>query len=150
MAKRRAAEELTPERVRQTMLSGISDEAAVYLFDQGMMALAAKDQANFMTALQLRDAAQWTVTINTMQAELRKMITGGEVGEKRIAAIIRNKQAAEDARRRILDGLLLTPQKKRGRPEGVKPEREGGEETEAEDAWAAFDEAPSDDGDDDL
>ena len=148
MAKRRAAEELTPENVRQTMLRGIGDEAAVYLFDQGMMALAAREQANFMTALQLRDAAQWTVTINDLQLELRKLIAGGEAGEKRIAALIRNKQAAEDARRRILDGLLLTPQKKRGRPEGAKPERES-ENTDADDAWAAFDE-PGGDGDDDL
>lgn len=149
MAKRRAAEDLTPESVRQTMLRGISDEAAVYLFDQGMMALAAMEQANFMTALQLRDASQWTVTINDLQLELRKLIAGGEAGEKRIAAIIRNKQAAEDARRRILDGLLLTPQKKRGRPEGAKPERES-ESTDADDAWAAFDEPGGGDGEDDL
>lgn len=144
MARRKEARELTMEDTRQIMLRGISDEAAVFLYDQGMMALACREQDDFMAALQMRDAAQWTAVIGEMQSELQALIRSGEADEKRIAAIIKNKQAAEDARRRILDGLLLTPQKKRGRPEEPKPQREGdGGEAAADDAWAAFDEPPA-------
>ena len=140
MAKRKEAQALTPEATRQAMLRGIGDEAAIFLYDQAMMALESRGQADFIAALQLRDAAQWTVAINEMQDELRKLVRSGEADEKRIAAIIKNKQAAEDARRRILDGLLLTPQRKRGRPEEPRPQREeDGSGAAAEDAWAAFD-----------
>lgn len=146
MARRRAAEDLTPESVRQAMLRGVTSEAAIFLYDQAMMALETRGQADFMAALQVRDAVQWTVVIDDMQDKLRRQAASAEPDDKRTAAIIRNKQAAEDARRRILDGLLLTPQKKRGRPEGAKPEREA-EGTDADDAWAAFD-GPGGDGDD--
>ena len=141
MARRKEARDLTPEDTRQVMLRGIGDEAAVFLYDQAMMALESRGQADFIAALQLRDAAQWTTAINEMQDELHTLVRSGEADEKRIAAIIKNKQAAEDARRRILDGLLLTPQKKRGRPEENKPQREDdGAAAAADDAWAAFDE----------
>ena len=141
MGKRREPEKLEGNSLRQTMLRGISDPTAVLLFDQAMETLEEKGQADFIAALQLRDAAQWTVAINEMQDELHTLVRSGEADEKRIAAIIKNKQAAEDARRRILDGLLLTPQKKRGRPEENKPQREDdGAAAAADDAWAAFDE----------
>lgn len=137
---RKPPAELDDRKMRDTMLRGIKDEAAVFLYDQAMMALASREQDDFMSALQLRDAAQWTVVINEMQDELNRLVRQNE-DEKRVAAIIKNKQAAEDARRRILDGLLLTPQKKRGRPEEPKPQREDdGSGAAAQDAWAAFDE----------
>ena len=141
LARRKEARALTPEDTRQAMLRGVDDEAAVLLYDQAMMALASREQADFMTALQLRDAAQWTVVINEIQHKLHALIGDEEMGEKRIAALIKNKQAAEDARRRILDGLLLTPQKKRGRPEEPKPQRGGDDPSAADDAWEAFDQA---------
>ena len=148
MARRNEARELTPEGTRQVMLRGIKDESAVFLYDQAMMALESRGQADFIAALQLRDAAQWTTAINEMQDELHTLVRSGEADEKRIAAIIKNKQAAEDARRRILDGLLLTPQRKRGRPEEPKPQREDdGSDAAAQDAWAAFD-GPDAGGDD--
>lgn len=143
MAKRREAEQLDPQDMRQVMLRGVKDEAAIFLYDQAMMTLENRGQADFVAALQLRDAVQWTVAINEMQSVLRTLVRPCESDDKRIAAIIKNKQAAEDARRRILDGLLLTPQKKRGRPEGSKPAREDDGSTQADDAWAAFDEAPA-------
>jgi len=147
--RRKPPERLDEDQIRDKMLRGINDEAAIFLYDQAMMALASRDQADFMTALQLRDAAQWTVAIDDMQDELRRQVASSEPDDKRIAAIIKNKQAAEDARRRILDGLLLTPQKKRGRPEEAKPTREDdGSAKAADDAWAAFDESPA--GGDDL
>ena len=108
--RRKPPERLDEEQIRDKMLRGINDEAAVFLYDQATLALASRDQADFMTALQLRDAAQWTVAIDDMQEELRRQVASSEPDDKRIAAIIKNKQAAEDARRRILDGLLLTPQ----------------------------------------
>ena len=46
-----------------------------------------------------------------------------------------------------LAGLMLTPQKKRGRPKEERPAREDEESTAADDAWAAFDgEASAGDG----
>lgn len=142
MAKRKEAQDLKPEEVRQAMLRGVNSEAAIFLYDQAMMALEVREQADFMAALQMRDAVQWTVVIDDMQAELRRQVAYSEPDDKRIAAIIKNKQAAEDARRRILDALLLTPQKKRGRPEEPKLQR-GEEPTGADDAWEAFDQAGS-------
>lgn len=142
MGRRKEPERLDREGIRQAMLRGLIDPTGVYLFDQAMQALDEKGQANFMTALQLRDACQWTAAINAMQAEMHRLIACGEAEEKRVAALIRNKQAAEDARRRILDGLGLTPQKKRGRPENPETEREkreGEDAGAAADAWAAFD-----------
>lgn len=144
MARRKEARDLTPEETRQVMLRGISDEAAVFLYDQAMMALESRGQADFMAALQLRDAAQWTAAINEMQEDLHRQASACEPDDRRIAAIIKNKQAAEDARRRILDGLLLTPQKKRGRPEEPKPQREDDGAANAQDAWEAFDQAGDD------
>lgn len=143
LAKRKEARDLTPEETRQAMLRGVSSEAAIFLYDQAMMALEVREQADFMAALQMRDAVQWTVVIDDMQEELRRQVASSEPDDKRIAAIIKNKQAAEDARRRILDGLLLTPQKKRGRPEEPKPQRGGDDPSAADDAWEAFDQAGS-------
>ena len=149
MGKRREPEALTIDRTRQEMLRNIRDPAAVYLYDQAMAVLAARGHADFMTALLIRDACQWTEAINEMQEELRTLVRSGEAEERRVAAIIKNKQAAEDARRRILDGLMLTPQKKRGRPQEDHPVREDEESAAADDAWAAFDgEASAGDGDD--
>lgn len=149
MGKRREPEALTIDRTRQEMLRGIRDPAAVYLYDQAMAALDARGHADFMTALLVRDACQWTEAINEMQEELRTLVRSGEAEERRVAAIIKNKQAAEDARRRILDGLMLTPQKKRGRPQEDHPVREDEESAAADDAWAAFDgDASAGDGDD--
>ena len=142
MAKRKEAEQLSRGETRQVMLRGISDPAAVHLYDHAMSVLAEKEQADYIAALQLRDACQWTVAIGEMQNDLHRQATASEPDDKRIAAIIKNKQAAEDARRRILDGLLLTPQKKRGRPEENKPQREE-EPTGTDDAWEAFDQAGS-------
>lgn len=140
MARRKEAEQLGRGDIRQVMLRGITDPAAVHLYDHSMSVLAEKEQADYIAALQLRDACQWTVAIGEMQDDLHRQATAGEPDDKRIAAIIKNKQAAEDARRRILDGLLLTPQKKRGRPEEPKPQREDdGAAAAADDAWAAFD-----------
>ena len=143
MGRRREPETLTDERMRQEMLRNIRDPAAVYLYDQAMSALAGRGHADFMTALLIRDACQWTEAINEMQEELRTLVRSGEAEERRVAAIIKNKQAAEDARRRILDGLMLTPQKKRGRPPEDRPVRED------EESGAAFDgEASAGGGDD--
>ena len=142
--RRKPPERLDEEQIREKMLRGINDEAAIFLYDQAMMALASRDQADFMTALQLRDAAQWTAAINEMQEDLHRQASACEPDDKRIAAIIKNKQAAEDARRRILDGLLLTPQKKRGRPEEPKPQREDDGAANAQDEWEAFDQAGDD------
>lgn len=140
MARRKEAEQLGRGDIRQVMLRGITDPAAVHLYDHAMSVLAEKEQADYIAALQLRDACQWTVAIDEMQDDLHRQATASEPDDKRIAAIIKNKQAAEDARRRILDGLLLTPQKKRGRPEEPKPQREDdGAAAAADDAWAAFD-----------
>ena len=140
MAKRKEAEQLSRGETRQVMLRGISDPAAVHLYDHAMSVLAEKEHADYIAALRLRDACQWTVAIGEMQNDLHRQATASEPDDKRIAAIIKNKQAAEDARRRILDGLLLTPQKKRGRPEEAKPQREDdGAAAAADDAWAAFD-----------
>lgn len=149
MGRRREPEALTIDRTRQEMLRNIRDPAAVYLYDQAMAALAARGHADFMTALLIRDACQWTEAINEMQEELRTLVRSGEAEERRVAAIIKNKQAAEDARRRILQGLMLTPQKKRGRPQEERPVREDEESAAADDAWAAFDgEASAGGGDD--
>lgn len=142
MARRKEAEQLGRGDIRQVMLRGITDPAAVHLYDHAMSVLAEKEQADYIAALQLRDACQWTVAIDEMQDDLHRQATASEPDDKRIAAIIKNKQAAEDARRRILDALLLTPQKKRGRPEEPKPQR-GEEPTGADDAWEAFDQAGS-------
>lgn len=149
MGRRREPEALTIDRTRQEMLRNIRDPAAVYLYDQAMAALSARGHADFMTALLIRDACQWTEAINEMQEELRTLVRSGEAEERRVAAIIKNKQAAEDARRRILHGLMLTPQKKRGRPQEERPVREDEESAAADDAWAAFDgEASAGGGDD--
>lgn len=142
MAKRKEAQALTPESTRQVMLRGIGDETAVFLYDQAMKALECRGQADFIAALQLRDASRWTAAINEMQDALHKLVRSGEADEKRIAAIIKNEQAAEDARRRILCSLLLMPQHKRGRPEEPKPQREE-DGAAADDAWEAFDESPA-------
>lgn len=139
MGRRREPETLTDERMRQEMLRNIRDPAAIYLYDQAMSALAGRGHADFMSALLVRDACQWTEAINGMQEELRTLVSSGEAEERRVASIIKNKQAAEDARRSILDGLMLTPQKKRGRPKEERPAREDEESTAADDAWAAFD-----------
>lgn len=142
--KRKPPAELSADQTREEMLRGINDKTAIYLYDQAMKALKEKEQDDFLAALQLRDAAQWTVAINEMQDDLHRQAASCMPDDKRIAAIIKNKQAAEDARRRILDGLLLTPQKKRGRPEEAKPQREDdGSGKAADDAWAAFDETPA-------
>ena len=52
---------------------------------------------------------------------------------------MRNKAAAEDARTKILDSLLLIPQRPRGRPKGEGAQEAKSEREEDMSAWDAFD-----------
>ena len=150
MPKRKAAELLDGARRREVLLCGISDRAAVQLYDEGMAQLEEQGQATYAAAVQMSDAAQWTVTINAIQDALTRAVRMSDRGERRIAQLIRHKQAAEDARRRILDGLLLTPQRPLGRPP-----RQAAESAlpAADDGWDSFGKSVSadrfGDGDDD-
>lgn len=144
MGKRKEAELLDADKQRDAMLSGIKDKAAIQLYDEAMAQLEQRDQATFAAALQLRDAVQWTVTINEIQSALSSALRSYDPEEKRIAQLIKHKQAAEDARRRILDGLLLTPQKPRGRP--PKGEKTAEDDTPEDDGWDDFGKTASDGG----
>ena len=122
---------------RAAMLAGISDRAAIALYDEAMATLEGRGQADFTAALQLRDAAQWTVRIGEMQHALRLQIDAEDPDDRRVVAIIKSIQLAEDARRRILDGLLLTPQRPRGRlPKN--PEAAPAQEPPEDDGWDSF------------
>lgn len=137
MPKRKDAELMDGAKRREVLLLGISDRTAVQLYDEAMAQLAERDQATYASAILLRDAAQWTVTINEIQDALHKAVRCSEPDEKRIAALIKNKERAEDARRRILDGLLLTPQRPRGRPPGQRTAGAAEDEPE-DDGWDDF------------
>lgn len=138
MGRRKEAEHLTKEDIRARMLLRISSEAAVNLYDQGMEELEKRGQADYMSALQLRDAVQWTEAIDSMQRALLASAADAQAFDgKKIAVLIKNKQQAEDARRRVLDGLLLTPQKPRGRP--PRQDAAGEEIPDSEDdGWDSF------------
>lgn len=136
MGARKDAVLMDGNEQRTAMLSGIKDKTAVQLYDEAMAQLETRGQATFTAALQLRDAAQWTVTINDMQQALSSALRSFDPDDKKISLLIKYKQAAEDARRRILDGLLLTPQKQRGRP--PKAERPAQEELPEDDGWDDF------------
>jgi hypothetical protein len=84
------------------------------------------------------------VTINDMQQALTSALRSFDPDDKKISLLIKYKQAAEDARRRILDGLLLTPQKQRGRP--PKAERPAQEDLPEDDGWDDFGKSVSADG----
>ena len=143
MGRRKEAEHLTKEDIRAKMLLRISSDAAIYLYDQAMEELEKRGQADYMSALQLRDAVQWTEAIDSMQRTLLASAADAQAFDgKKIAVLIKNKQQAEDARRRALDGLLLTPQKPRGRP----PRQDAGEEMpdSEDDGWDSFGEVNAD------
>lgn len=118
------------------MLSGVKDKSAIQLYDEAMAELETRGQATFAAALQLRDAVQWTVTINEIQLAISASLRAFDPDDKKTAALIKTKQAAEDARRRILDGLLLTPQRPRGRPPKVQSAPE--DEPPEDDGWDDF------------
>lgn len=144
MPKRKDAEMMDERKQREVLLSGISDRTAVQLYDACMEQLQGIGRATFAAGLLLREAAQWTATINEIQTSLRRAVAADAQDEKRIAALIRNKERAENARMRILDGLLLTPQRPRGRP----PRADGGAEDEMpeDDGWDDFGKTASDGG----
>lgn len=128
-----------PEQWRRGLLYGISDREAVMLYDSGMAALISRGQADYVNAMQLRDAAIWTQDIGALRRKISEAVrTAQDADGAAIRTLIRNKAMAEKARREILDGLLLTPQKPRGRPrrEDASTEEDAGE---ANDAWEDFD-----------
>lgn len=127
-----------PHEWRSTLLVGVTQPIAIALYDNCMAELTARGQANYFAAMQLRDAALWTQEIEELRDAIRMIkrgASGAGDGDPRIQ--MRNKALAEKARRDILDALLLTPQRPRGRPprEGA-PEEESVDEG---DAWEDFD-----------
>ncbi len=132
-----------PREWRAALLIGVSLSSAIMLYDNGMAALTERGQASYFAAMQLRDAALWTQDIEAMREEIRLAMRGGQVEADggRIRTLMRNKATAEKARRDILDALLLTPQRPRGRPR-----REGEPEEEAEDAYDAWEDFDKPDG----
>ena len=137
MGRRKGAKALSVDDMRDTMLRGISSEQAVMLYDSCMKQLADRGDASYIAALQLRDAAQWTEAIADIQRELIRVSRDPNVSSATVRGMMRNKQAAEEARRRILDGLLLIPQRPRGRPRTDEEKRDQ-DESEG-DAWDDFD-----------
>lgn len=135
MGSRKAAEELSPERQREIALRGIRDERAIALYDEAIKALREREQAGFAASVQLRDACLWTETISQLQGKLQAALKGGAEGLKHVEALMRAKKSAEDARARILDALLLTPQRPRGRP----PKGQDDPEDPEDDGWDTFD-----------
>jgi len=122
---------------RAAALKGITCPVAIALYDEGMEALKARDADTYMAALQLRDACVWTEVIEEIGKKLRRAMASGEESEAQVRTLMRGKAAAEAARTKILDSLLLTPQRPRGRPRG----EDAGEKAAGAgmDAWDAFD-----------
>lgn len=139
MGSRKEAQITTdPAQWRRALLVGISDREAVMLYDSGMAALEQRGQADYVNAMLLRDAALWTQDIAKLRRKISEAIrTDRETEDAALRAMMRNKAMAEKARREILDGLLLTPQRPRGRPRKDGGEMEGAEESA--DAWESFD-----------
>lgn len=137
MGRRKSAKEMSAVEIRDAMLRGISSEAAVMLYDSSMKLLADRGEDSYIAALQLRDACQWTEVIVGIQQDMIRAVRESVEIPTTMRAMIRNKQAAEEARRRILDGLMLIPQRQRGRPRADEDKRE--RETEEGDAWDDFD-----------
>ena len=131
MGARKDAVLMDGNEQRTAMLSGIKDKTAVQLYDEAMAQLETRGQATFTAALQLRDAAQWTVTINDMQQALTSALRSFDPDDKKISLLIKYKQAAEDARRRI-------------RP--PKAERPAQEDLPEDDGWDDFGKSVSADG----
>ena len=144
MGRRKQPELMDAGTRRASMLSKVSEKVAVQLYDEGMAALAARGDDSFASAALLRDAVQWTEVIERLQhALLFEVDRGDDADDKAIAQLMRRKQAAEDARRRALAGLLLVPQRPRGRPPKGAAARE--EEPE-DDGWDSFGKTDSADG----
>ena len=97
--------------------------------------------------LQLRDACAWTEVIEEVGKQLRRAVAGGEMSEGQLRALMRNKAAAEDARTKSLDSLLLIPQRLRGRPKSEGAQETKNEREEDMSAWDAFDSGTAEGGD---
>ena len=90
------------------------------------------------SAALLRDAVQWTEVIDRLQHDLLLMIGDGEeADDRRVTALMKRKLDAEAARRRALAGLLLVPQRPRGRPPKGATGEAAQEEPE-DDGWDSF------------
>lgn len=124
-------------KIRATALRGINNPVAVALYDESMRTLTERGADSYMAALQLRDACAWTEIIEDISRQLRRTTAGGEATQTQLRALMRNKAVAENARTRILDSLLLIPQRPRGRPRGDASE--DSLQSEETDAWEAFD-----------
>jgi len=74
MPKRKDAEMMDERKQREVLLSGISDRTAVQLYDACMEQLQGIGRATFAAGLLLREAAQWTATINEIQMSLRRAV----------------------------------------------------------------------------
>ena len=138
-AKKREIRYDSEDARRAAVLRGVSHPAAIALYDESMMALSERGEATYMAALQLRDACAWTEVIEEVGKQLRRAVAGGEMSEGQLRALMRNKAAAEDARTKILDSLLLIPQRPRGRPRGEGAQETKSEREEDMSAWDAFD-----------
>lgn len=116
-------------------LRGITDASAIALFEKSKKELTAAGRWNAATAEMLRSAAQWTQDAADITSRIRKMMNGEMGSELPLQRLLKNRVLCEGERDRILDALLLTPQKPRGRP----PKETAPEEDEDDGGWAAFD-----------
>ena len=129
---------------KDAVLHGVSDRAAIRLYEGAKAILRERGQWNAATQAQLASAAQWTEEINALSDAIRKgRARNDEDGkaESRRRSLMRSKALADGERRKIFDDLNLLPRKPRGRPP-----QEGDEELPADDGWDSFDDSPGDDG----
>ena len=119
---------------KDSALRGITDRSAIALFQNSKIELETAGRWNAATEEMLRSAAQWTQDAADITARIRTLFddAGSELALQRL---IKNRRLCESERDRILDALLLTPQKPRGRPP-----KEADPEDEDDGGWAAFDE----------
>ena len=120
-------------------LRGVTDAAAISLYGGALEMLRARGQDNAATRAQLAYAAQWTQEANACAREMLRL-RGREDEDGKTAARIRgqmrNKSLAEGEARKILGGLLLLPQRPRGRPPQESAETP---EEDGDGGWDAFD-----------
>ena len=129
---------------KDAVLHGVSDRAAIRLYEGAKAILRERGQWNAATQAQLASAAQWTEEINALSDAIRKgRARNDEDGkaESRRRSLMRSKALADGERRKIFDDLNLLPRKPRGRPP-----QEGQEELPADDGWDSFDDSLGDDG----
>lgn len=128
---------------KDAVLHGVSDRAAIRMYEEAKRILKEREQWNAATQAQLASAAQWTEEINALSDAIRKrrgIEDGDGKAESRRRSLMRSKALADGERRKIFDDLMLLPRRPRGRPP-----KEDEDQLPEDDGWDSFDDPTGDD-----